>query len=172
MKKTLVLSHNWTTERIVPWTTAVSWLIAGRVTLVEEYDDPVKTQNGTYPRPAVVRHNGASKPKKNRDPKYKRRALWVRDLGCCQYCGINLTLKDATVDHVVPRAQGGKTIWENVVIACIKCNGKKADRTPEQANMPLLKKPYTPNLKIMTLETARCVLNGDPPENWIPWLYT
>lgn len=171
MKKTLVLSHNWTTERIVPWTVATSWLIAGRVALVDEYEDPIKTQGGTYPRPAVVRYTSPSKPKKFREPRYKRRALWVRDNGMCQYCGIKLANKEATVDHVVPRAQGGTTKWDNVVISCTKCNNRKANRTPEQANMPLLKQPSTPNTRIMTMETARCVINGEPPQNWIPWLY-
>lgn len=74
----------------------------------------------------------------------RKNVLVGRDRGVCQYCGSKERTEDLTFDHVVPRAQGGQTTWENVVACCVPCNQKKAGRTPEQAGMRLLKKPVRP----------------------------
>lgn len=74
------------------------------------------------------------------------RMLFKRDHYRCMYCGYRFEPSMLTRDHVTPRAQGGLDVPENVVAACRKCNGFKADRTPEQANMPLLAVPFRPNL--------------------------
>jgi len=80
--------------------------------------------------------------KYNRIPKrivvFSRRNLWRRDAWYCQFCGCRPSNDEITIDHVVPRSQGGTTIFENTVLACIKCNKKKDNRTPEQAGMPLV----------------------------------
>ncbi|PCC45845.1 hypothetical protein CIK64_14060 [Brevibacterium aurantiacum] len=71
---------------------------------------------------------------------YSRRALAIRDRGRCGYCG---GLGD-TMDHIMPKSRGGPASWTNAVLACRACNGRKADRTPEEAGMPLLVAPYAP----------------------------
>ena len=76
--------------------------------------------------------------------KLNRRNLFARDRNRCQYCGRVFPTNDLSIDHVLPRAQGGGDSWENLVCACIKCNAKKGGRTPEQANMKLIKKPERP----------------------------
>lgn len=75
---------------------------------------------------------------------YNRRTIYRRDNNTCQYCGARPGTKELSLDHVIPRAQGGKTTWENVVVACTPCNSRKADRTPEQCGMKLLRKPGKP----------------------------
>lgn len=70
--------------------------------------------------------------------------VYARDDGRCQYCGVSLVLAEATRDHVLPRSQGGVTSWENIVLACRACNGRKGGRTPEQAGMRLLRAPARP----------------------------
>lgn len=75
----------------------------------------------------------------NRKVVFSRRNLWKRDRFRCQYCGVRPRQDDVTIDHVVPRSQGGKTTFTNCVLACIKCNKRKDNRTPEQAKMPLVK---------------------------------
>ena len=71
-----------------------------------------------------------------------RRNLLLRDGHLCQYCGRTGTAADLTIDHVVPLSQGGAPDrWDNVVIACRRCNGRKADRRPEEVGMRLLKAP-------------------------------
>lgn len=75
---------------------------------------------------------------------FSRRNLLQRDKHQCQYCGKTPTRQDLTIDHVMPRSRGGKDTWENLVAACVRCNVRKGNRTPEEANMPLLTKPRAP----------------------------
>lgn len=76
--------------------------------------------------------------------KLNRRNLFARDRNQCQYCGKHFPTSDLSIDHVKPRAHGGGDTWENLVCACIRCNAKKGGRTPEQAGVPLIRKPVRP----------------------------
>lgn len=76
--------------------------------------------------------------------RFSRLNIYARDDDTCQYCGRQLKRSELNLDHVVPRAQGGRTSWENVVCSCIECNLSKGGRTPEQARMKLLRKPVRP----------------------------
>lgn len=76
--------------------------------------------------------------------KLNRRNLFARDRNQCQYCGKHFTTSELSIDHVLPRAQGGGDSWENLVCACIKCNARKGGRTPEQARMHLIRPPVRP----------------------------
>lgn len=78
------------------------------------------------------------------DVKLNRRNLFARDHSTCQYCGKRYPTSELSVDHVVPRSQGGRTSWENVVCACVRCNVRKGGRTPEQAHIHLISKPRRP----------------------------
>jgi len=75
---------------------------------------------------------------------FSRRNIYKRDRYTCQYCGVQPGTEELTIDHVVPRAQGGESRWDNCVLACLACNKRKADRTPEQARMRLRKQPVRP----------------------------
>jgi 5-methylcytosine-specific restriction endonuclease McrA len=68
---------------------------------------------------------------------FSRRNIFKRDRMMCQYCGCRPRSDELTIDHVIPRSQGGKSTWENCVLACVRCNHSKADRTPERAGMRL-----------------------------------
>ncbi|MEM7228202.1 MAG: HNH endonuclease [Planctomycetota bacterium] len=76
--------------------------------------------------------------------KLNRRNLYGRDGSRCQYCGKKFATKELTLDHVVPRVQGGQHTWENLVCACVRCNSKKGGRTPHQARMHLIRQPVRP----------------------------
>lgn len=76
---------------------------------------------------------------------FSRRNIFKRDRMLCQYCGKKLRSEDATIDHVVPRSHGGGSSWENCVLACVRCNHSKADRTPQKAGLNLLNMPKQPN---------------------------
>lgn len=88
--------------------------------------------------------------------------IFRRDDNRCQYCGIPQNL---TLDHVMPRSRGGKDSWENLVTACQACNTRKGDMTPEEADMPLLRKPFRPSY-IMYLRD----FSGKVEEEWRPFL--
>ncbi len=75
---------------------------------------------------------------------FNRRNLHRRDEETCQYCGARFAPERLTIDHVLPVSRGGKTRWENCVLACHRCNGRKANLTPREARMKLLKRPTEP----------------------------
>ncbi len=81
-------------------------------------------------------------PKK--EVKFTRHNIFERDQNTCQYCGGVFERKDLNLDHVIPRDRGGPTTWENIVCSCISCNTHKANRTPQEAGMHLIRKPKRP----------------------------
>lgn len=82
---------------------------------------------------------------------FSRKWLVKRDNSTCQYCSLKLTASQITIDHVIPRSRGGGTCFENCVVCCHKCNSIKANQTPEEANMKLLRKPIVPNYYSLSL---------------------
>ena len=99
--------------------------------------------------------------------RFSRLNIYARDNDTCQYCGKNLPRSDLNLDHVLPRSQGGKTTWENVVCSCVPCNLKKGGRTPEQASMKLLKKPVRPRWTPLFRGATRKVTYRE----WLPFLH-
>jgi len=81
-------------------------------------------------------------PKK--EVKFTRHNIFERDKNTCQYCGEVFDRKDLNLDHVIPRDRGGPTTWENIVCSCVDCNTRKANRTPPEASMHLIRKPKRP----------------------------
>jgi 5-methylcytosine-specific restriction endonuclease McrA len=81
--------------------------------------------------------------------KFSRNQIFLRDKNTCQYCGKSFPKQRLNLDHVLPRTQGGKTSWENVVASCHHCNRRKGGRTPTQAGMHLLAQPHRPRISPM-----------------------
>jgi len=81
-------------------------------------------------------------PKK--EVKFTRYNVFERDQNTCQYCGGIFDRKDLNLDHVIPKHRGGPTSWENIVCSCVPCNTKKANRTPREAGINLIRKPKRP----------------------------
>jgi 5-methylcytosine-specific restriction endonuclease McrA len=94
-------------------------------------------------------------------PACTRRGVLDRDRWTCQYCGRNPGRGKLSVDHVVPRSKGGQTSWDNCVAACTHCNQRKGDRTPEEALLPLRRRPISPFLPRMP---------GQIPDSWVKFL--
>jgi 5-methylcytosine-specific restriction endonuclease McrA len=109
----------------------------------EVIDDWVQAVNFRIRVPRVIRLLKYDRVP-TRTLRFNRRNLFARDSHRCQYCGFHAPLPQLSVDHVVPRSQGGRTNWENVVCCCLTCNTRKGGRTPQQARMQLLKKPVKP----------------------------
>ncbi|MGC1183839.1 MAG: HNH endonuclease [Candidatus Dormiibacterota bacterium] len=71
-----------------------------------------------------------------------RRNLLLRDEQCCQYCGIHGTAPELTIDHVIPVSRGGNpSSWENQVVACKRCNSRKANHLPSEVHLRLRRPP-------------------------------
>ena len=81
---------------------------------------------------------------------FSRKNIFKRDRYTCQYCGKQPGPEELTIDHVMPRSRGGTSTWENCLLACVECNKRKADKTPEEAKMPPRKAPKKPSWKTLS----------------------
>jgi 5-methylcytosine-specific restriction endonuclease McrA len=123
------------------WKQAVVLLIKGKVSpcTEDEYLD-IRTGSGVFKLPLhMILKKYVHIPYKELSP--SRKNVFKRDEYVCQYCSIELDSTTATIDHVLPRCRGGKHEWNNIVTCCLKCNRKKGNKTPHEANMPLNKIP-------------------------------
>ncbi|HYI01532.1 HNH endonuclease [Hyalangium sp.] len=98
--------------------------------------------------------------------RFSRLNIYARDHDTCQYCGKTLPRSELNLDHVLPRCDGGKTTWENVVCSCVPCNLKKGGRTPEQAGIKLLRKPFRPRWTPLFRGAIRRITYRE----WLPFL--
>ena len=103
-----------------------------------------------------------------RQVRFSRYNIYARDKCTCQYCGRRLPRQELNLDHVIPRSQGGTSVWENVVCSCHECNHRKGGRTPQQANMPLVRKPFKPQWTPFMQET----FSMSRYKEWAPFLNT
>ena len=122
-----------------PWQTAIKAMFLERVDVVAHYDREVHSPSIALKLPSVIALRDYVRP--NEYPAFTRFNLFLRDKFRCVYCGTN---KELTFDHVVPRAHGGRTTWENVATACAPCNLRKGGRTPGEAHMNPHREPIRP----------------------------
>lgn len=166
---TLVLDHSFSPVARVSWERAITLLWEGKVEVIESYEDwSVKSVTLEFKVPSVIRFLKKVLTRK-RAIKFSRENVFARDNGRCQYCSAKVARHEATYDHVTPRAQGGQTRWENIVIACVPCNQKKGGRTPEQARMRLLSTPVKPKKLPDTVRLTFTFKKG-MPASWAQWL--
>lgn len=192
---TLVLDAGFEPHRVVSWRDAAELLYKGRAEIVELYDDVFRVisreatkalelndkmrlwfelgEDSTRDDVFVVRMPAvislvdvlARKTK----VKFSRINVLTRDRSRCQYCGMQKKVSDLNYDHVIPRSQGGKTCWENIVMSCYRCNARKGGRTPDQAGMTLLNAPVRP--KSLPIVALRMDSVKEIPALWKSWLY-
>lgn len=125
-----------------------SWADVSRVK-AKVGDGMIRSQRMTLVAPEVVvltEYDGLGQ----KSVIFSRRNLFKRDRYTCQYCSLQPGPEELTIDHVLPKSKGGRSTWENCVLACVACNKVKADRTPEQAGMRLKKAPKKPTWKTLT----------------------
>jgi len=129
MSDTLILNADGNPLSVVPlsavsWETAIRLAYQDKVRVVEEYDDwEVHSPSVTWRVPSIVMCSEFVKW--NRQVKYNRTNILLRDMFTCQLCGEKPPASQLTLDHVVPRVHGGKTNWTNIVAACKRCNHDK-----------------------------------------------
>ena len=165
MNQILMLNAAYMPVGLVSWMRAICLLVTGRAEVVEGSGKVVRSPTTEVELPAILRLTGKPRffPRRVR---LSRRNLLARDDHTCQYCARQLPPAGLNMDHVVPRAQGGPTRWENVVTACVRCNDRKGPRTPEQAGFRLLKEPEVPRWTIgQELRRTR----GEIPEAGTPY---
>jgi 5-methylcytosine-specific restriction endonuclease McrA len=171
MMDTLVLDHTFRPISRVSWRKAFGWMWTGRVEVVEAYSDKlIHSATQSWPMPSIVRFVTKVKGYFRKGVQFNRKNVYLRDKGRCQYCGNKVRFDDYTNDHVIPSSKGGKTKWENIAVACLGCNQRKADRTPEQAGMKLLRKPVRP--KSLPGGGVMIQWHDHMPESWKDWIST
>ena len=166
MNAVLFLDVDWRPMRVDAWTRAITDLFLGKVEVIEySRDRTIKGVDREYPMPVVVRV--LRRFRRDRVViKFSRINIYTRDRFTCQYCGVRFLAEDLTFDHVVPRAAGGRTSWDNIVTACVPCNSSKANRTPREARMALLRRPAKP--RFLPIVTVR--MDGrEVPNEWRPY---
>ncbi len=161
--RTLMLTPAMAPHRVIPWQRAIVLSFLGKVEVVAEYDEIIRSQALAVRAPAVVRLTRGHVPVR-RTVRFSRLNVFTRDAFRCQYCGARRAMRELTYDHVVPRARGGPTDWTNIVTACRACNDRKGGRTPEEAHMRLLSKPVKPSWL-----PATTALQVDPATVPAPW---
>lgn len=167
MEQVLLLNITYEPLKIINWKKAVTLLFLGKVEVIEEYSETIRSVTFAIRLPSVVRLlRMVRRPKGG--VRFSRQNIYARDRYHCQYCGARFATEELTYDHVIPKSRGGKTKWENIVTCCVECNRKKGGLTPAEASMKLIREPrrpdWVPALRI-TIGFHRI------PESWRDYLY-
>jgi 5-methylcytosine-specific restriction endonuclease McrA len=166
MKKyrTLVLNSAFYPHNVCSWKDAICLIIEGKADLLETHPEVIHTVSTTFDIPSVIALKTYAKM--NTTIRYSKKSVFVRDGFHCAYCGFKFHKKNLTIDHITPRSKNGETSWLNCISSCWACNHKKKDRTPQEANMPLLYHPKVPHFTYEYFENW----DGECIEQWLKWL--
>lgn len=169
MTHTLLLNATYEAICPVTWQRAITLLTQGKVEVVAEYEDrEVRSVKFAIKIPSVVRLLRYAHIKRREHVPFTRANIYARDHYTCQYCDEQFRSEDLTFDHVIPASQGGTKCWENIVTACVDCNRRKDNRTPEEADMPLKRHPHRPTSLAVLTVTLKL---RKAPDNWRSFLY-
>jgi 5-methylcytosine-specific restriction endonuclease McrA len=142
----ILLNADYSFLHVVKWKKAITLICKGKVEVLKLGKKIVRNFEGTKEIivPLIMRLIRMVRTLyKNKVP-YSKRNVFIRDEFTCAYCGIEPP--KLTIEHVVPRDQGGKSTWENTVAACKPCNDRKMNRTPSEAGMYLKRRPFAPTI--------------------------
>jgi 5-methylcytosine-specific restriction endonuclease McrA len=159
----LVLNQDYSALTVCSVQRAIILIHLQKVHVVESVDDAyVRSPSTRMPWPSIVRLKAYARVPYKR-VMLSRKNVLKRDRNTCQYCGARDQL---TIDHVLPKSRGGRDSWENLVTACVSCNNRKGDRTPEEAGMALDREPFRPSYVMFLRDFV-----GQMNEAWKPYLF-
>ena len=160
--RTLVLNASYEPLHVVSWERAICLIFASKAEVVAEYHNFVRSVSKSVKLPKIIRlYSYVDKIKQFGLAKCTRRNVFMRDQFLCQYCGLKVSVRNATLDHVIPRSKGGSNDFLNLVTCCETCNRHKGARDPKQAGMKLLKRPFVP--RILDLNPEYADFSGESP---------
>jgi CRISPR/Cas system Type II protein with McrA/HNH and RuvC-like nuclease domain len=142
MSEVLVLNYDYTPLNITSTKRGFILVDKGKAEIIKSDESPLVTGYKKYTRPLIIRLLNYIKFRM-KGIRVNRNRIFKRDGNECVYCG---SKKDLTLDHVIPKSRGGGNTWTNLVTSCFKCNVKKSNRTPDEANMVMRSIPYIPSL--------------------------
>jgi len=156
--KTLLLDKVYRPISFLNFHRMVRLVMTGKADVIAEWKGVPIYKGMDYPAVIILKNYVRKKPLV---PRFNFRGVFRRDLYRCCYTGVVLPPSQLTVDHVIPKARGGKSVWENCVTASLAVNAAKGNRTPEEAGLKLLRKPVAP-VDALALEYA--VISNPHPE--------
>jgi 5-methylcytosine-specific restriction endonuclease McrA len=161
--RVLVLNSSYEPLNVCTVRRAIVLVLKEKAEMLEIGSRSLHSENVTFPHPVVIRLvTYVRVPRDSTRRRITRRAVFARDSWACQYCGRTSHL---TVDHVLPRSRGGKSVWENIVTSCAPCNRRKGDRTTKEINMHPRRKPKAPGPTVFIRVAAPVV-----PPAWQQYL--
>ncbi len=139
-RQVLVLNASFEPIHICGVKRAIVLIVKGMARSEQDTPEVIRSPSTEFRVPAVIRllHYVHIPYRKKA---YSKKHLFLRDNYTCQYCGTVAPPNELTLDHILPQSRGGKSVWENLVTSCKKCNTRKGDMTPREAGMRLLNKP-------------------------------
>ncbi len=143
--RSLLLNSSYEPMKVVSWQKALILWFQGKVEVLEYHNVFARSSRHSFQLPSVLRLKSYVRPRQYGAVRFCRENVYIRDNFTCQYCGLRHPPRHLTLDHVVPASKKGPKSWTNVVTACRDCNQRKANRTPQGANMPLLIEPAAPH---------------------------
>jgi len=146
--KALKLDASFRPIEIIDAVEALVMCFIGKATAVETYTRKIRSATQVFQLPAVIVLKKIIKFRRHGIQPTRQNLLW-RDGHRCQYCTRCLPTNQLTLDHVIPKSRGGGNTWENLVVACKKCNQKKGCRLPSESGMCLLKPPRRPRESVL-----------------------
>lgn len=147
--KVLLINIDESPLNVLKMNKAIKKWMKGKAEILETIDNEFFTYEGeTYSFPSVIKMRYYVNMHKKRYLRdfYSKENVWKRDNGICQYCGKKVSLGEFTVDHVIPKKNGGKGTWTNIVTACFPCNNEKDCKSLKESGLRLLKMPEIPKL--------------------------
>tara|TARA_B100001057_G_scaffold273048_1_gene273362 strand:- start:66 stop:605 length:540 start_codon:yes stop_codon:yes gene_type:complete len=159
----LVLNANYAPMTVCTAKRAISLHFLDKIDILSNYEEKINSPSVSLELPSVIKIRTYIK-NNNMAVEISRKNILARDNYKCQYCGKQSM--SLTVDHVIPKFRNGQDTWENLVAACKNCNQLKGEKTPEEAKMPLIKKPKRPN-RIHYFQR----LVKDKQADWRPYLF-
>ena len=141
-KAVLVLNTNYAPLMICTAKRAICLKYLDKIDILETYNNQIHSPTTTLDLPSIVKLRDFVRYN-SMNVVMSRKNIMIRDIQTCQYCGNRSSTM--TIDHIIPRERDGSDQWDNLVVACQPCNKKKGNRTPDEAMMPLIKKPGKPN---------------------------
>jgi 5-methylcytosine-specific restriction endonuclease McrA len=150
------------------WQDSIKAVFLGRVSILSEYDRTVRSPSFAIKLPSVIALKEYIPT--SRYPAFTRFNVFLRDAFRCQYCNELHTTPELTFDHVIPRSKGGRTVWNNVVTACGRCNLRKGDKLIEHCGMSPRRFPWRPT-SFELQENGRAFPPNYLHESWRDYLY-
>ncbi|RMD89729.1 MAG: HNH endonuclease [Calditrichaeota bacterium] len=139
-RQVLVLNSSYEPIHICGVERAIIMIVKGVARSEENTPYVMRSPSTEIPVPAVIRLiHYVNIP--YRKKAFSKRHIYLRDNYTCQYCGKVGSPDELTLDHILPQSRGGKSVWENLVTSCKRCNTMKGDQTPKEAGLKLLNRP-------------------------------